>query len=253
MHSSRCPPSASRVFCDGKPTVLTIQNLRKEYSEGRVGHQVALDCVNLHLGQGEICALTGPSGSGKTTLMNLIGLLDRPTAGTIRFGGLVTDALVADQVAELRNHFIGFVFQSFHLLPRYTALDNVCLPLVYRGIRKHQRRAMATAALDQVGLGDRMMHRPDELSGGQRQRVAIARALVGKPSLLLADEPTGNLDSRTAEAIMTLFFRLNEELGLTIVIVTHDQQIAARCPRRVLMRDGQIVEDSAVEGHLVRG
>lgn len=233
--------------------MLTIQNLRKEYSEGRVSQQVALDRVNLHVGQGEFCALTGPSGSGKTTLMNLIGLLDRPTAGSIRIRGQMTDDLVADQVAELRNRLVGFVFQSFHLLPRYTALDNVCLPLVYRGIGKQQRRAMATLALQEVGLADRMMHRPDELSGGQRQRVAIARALIAKPSLLLADEPTGNLDSRTAEAIMTLFFRLNEELGLTIIIVTHDRQIAARCPRRILMRDGQIVEDSSFEGSVIRG
>lgn len=241
------------VFASENHKVLTIQNLRKEYSEGRVSQQVALDRINLHVGQREFCALTGPSGSGKTTLMNLIGLLDRPTAGSIRIRGQMTDDLVADQVAELRNRFIGFIFQSFHLLPRYTALDNVCLPLVYRGIGKQQRRAMATLALQEVGLADRMMHRPDELSGGQRQRIAIARALIGKPPLLLADEPTGNLDSRSAEAIMSLFFRLNEELGLTIIIVTHDQQIAARCPRRILMRDGQIVEDSGFEGHLVRG
>ncbi|RKE76942.1 ABC transporter ATP-binding protein [Rhizobium sp. AG855] len=233
--------------------MLTIQNLRKEYSEGKVGHHLALDRVNLHINQSEFCALTGPSGSGKTTLMNLIGLLDRPTAGTIRFGGLVTDALIADQVAELRNRFIGFVFQSFHLLPRYTALDNVCLPLIYRGIHKRERRAMAATALEQVGLTDRMMHRPDELSGGQRQRVAIARALVGKPSLLLADEPTGNLDSRSAEAIMSLFLRLNDTLGLTIIIVTHDPQIAARCPRRIEVRDGQIVEGSASAVSVVRG
>lgn len=233
--------------------MLSIQNLRKEYSEGRVSHQVALDRVNLDVVHGEFCALTGPSGSGKTTLMNLIGLLDRPTAGSICIGGQPTDIMVTDKVAELRNRLIGFVFQSFHLLPRYTALDNVCLPLVYRGIRKQERRAMAAAALDQVELADRMMYRPDQLSGGQRQRVAIARALVGEPSLLLADEPTGNLDSRSAAAIMSLFFRLNEELGLTIVIVTHDQQIAARCPRRILMRDGQIVEDSAFAGHSVRG
>ncbi|MFN7089427.1 MAG: ABC transporter ATP-binding protein [Allorhizobium sp.] len=233
--------------------MLTIQNLRKEYSEGRVSQRVALDRVNLHVGQGEFCALTGPSGSGKTTLMNLIGLLDRPTAGSLRIGGQMTDDLVADQVAELRNRFIGFIFQSFYLLPRYTALDNVCLPLVYRGIGKEQRRAMATRALQEVGLADRLMHRPDELSGGQRQRIAIARALVGKPSLLLADEPTGNLDSRSAEAIMSLFLRLNEELGLTIIIVTHDPQIAARCPRRIVVRDGQIVEHFASAVSVVRG
>nr|WP_299502132.1 ABC transporter ATP-binding protein [uncultured Rhizobium sp.] len=233
--------------------MLIIQNLRKEYGEHRVGQQVALDRVNLRVGHGEFCALTGPSGSGKTTLMNLIGMLDQPTAGTVRIGGLTADDLGADQVAELRSRFIGFVFQSFHLLPRYTALDNVCLPLVYRGIGKQQRRAMATLALQEVGLADRIMHRPDELSGGQRQRVAIARALVGSPSLLLADEPTGNLDSRTADAIMSLFLRLNEELGLTIIIVTHDSTIAARCRRRILMRDGQIVEDSAFSGRFVRG
>lgn len=233
--------------------ISELQNIQKEYRAANCPRQVVLNNVNLILKNGEFCALTGPSGSGKTTLMNLIGLLDRPTAGVIRTGGVVTKDLVTDQVAEFRNRFIGFVFQSFHLLPRYTALDNVCLPLIYRGIGRQQRRRMATLALQEVGLADRMMHRPDELSGGQRQRVAIARALVGKPSLLLADEPTGNLDSRSAEAIMSLFFRLNEELGLTIVIVTHDQQIAARCPRRVLMRDGQIVEDSTAAGPLVRG
>lgn len=233
--------------------ILELQSVRKGYSAANATGHVVLDNIDLRLGYGEFCVLTGPSGSGKTTLMNLIGLLDSPTAGNVRINGLVTDNLVPDKVAELRNSFIGFVFQSFHLLPRYTALDNVCLPLVYRGIGKQERRAMATLALQEVGLADRVMHRPDELSGGQRQRVAIARALVGKPSLLLADEPTGNLDSRSAEDIMTLFFRLNEELGLTIVMVTHDQQIATRCPRHILLRDGQIVEDSAVTGRLVRG
>ncbi|THV19850.1 ABC transporter ATP-binding protein [Peteryoungia ipomoeae] len=225
--------------------MLSVDNLRKEYRGGGVGQQVALNCVNLHAGHGEFCALSGPSGSGKTTLMNLVGLLDRPTAGRIRILGMPTDDLVDDQIAELRSRYIGFVFQSFHLLPRFTALDNVGLPLIYRGIGKQQRRTMAALALREVGLADRMMHRPDELSGGQRQRVAIARALVGSPSLLLADEPTGNLDSRSAEAIISLLKKLNEERGLTIIIVTHDPQIAARCPRRILMRDGQIVEDSA--------
>lgn len=236
-----------------KVELLRLNGLSKGYNLSGPKADLVLRDLNLQIFEREFCAVVGSSGSGKTTLMNLIGLLDRPTTGTIRFSGLMTDDLDADRVAELRNHSIGFVFQSFHLLPRYTALDNVCLPLVYRGISKEQRRAMATLALQEVGLADRIMHRPDELSGGQRQRVAIARALVGEPSLLLADEPTGNLDSRSAEAIMSLFFRLNEELGLTIVIVTHDQQIAARCPRRILMRDGQIVDDSAVTGRFVHG
>lgn len=221
--------------------MLTINGIRKSY-----GGQNPIDVlkgVTVSIEHGDFCALTGPSGSGKTTLMNLIGLLDRPTSGSIRIAGTATEQLSADQAAQLRNRVIGFVFQSFHLLARYSALDNVALPLLYRGVGKMERRTRALAVLNQVGLGDRTLHRPDQLSGGQRQRVAIARALIGNPSLLLADEPTGNLDSATADEIMALFLNLNAELGLTVIIVTHDPTIAARCPRRIVMRDGQVLDD----------
>lgn len=177
--------------------------------------------------------------------MNLIGLLDKPTAGEIEIAGMKTSGLSTDAAADIRNRMIGFVFQSFHLLPRYTALDNVALPLVYRGIGKRRRRAMAADALNRVGLAERMLYRPDELSGGQRQRVAIARALVDDPILLLADEPTGNLDSETAAEILSLFLQLNAALGLTVLLVTHDPTIAARCPRRIVMRDGKVLDDNS--------
>ncbi|MCJ2126314.1 ABC transporter ATP-binding protein [Methylobacterium sp. J-077] len=186
----------------------------------------------------------GASGSGKTTLMNLIGLLDRPSHGEIHLDGVPTAYLRDDDLAVLRNRRIGFVFQAFHLLPRLPALDNVALPLLYRGLGKRLRRARAAEALHKVGLADRASHRPDELSGGQRQRVAIARALVGGPTLLLADEPTGNLDSRAADDIMALFLALNRDLGVTILIVTHDPAVAARCPRRIVMRDGRVLDDT---------
>ncbi|MBY2963791.1 ABC transporter ATP-binding protein [Rhizobium leguminosarum] len=177
--------------------------------------------------------------------MNLIGLLDKPTAGEIEIAGRKTSGLSNDAAAHIRNRMIGFVFQSFHLLPRYTALDNVALPLVYRGIGKRRRRAMASDALNRVGLTERMLYRPDELSGGQRQRVAIARALVDDPMLLLADEPTGNLDIETAAEILSLFLHLNAALGLTVLLVTHDPTIAARCPRRIVMRDGEVFDDNS--------
>jgi len=226
-----------------RASVLIIENVKKDFGQGNTLVPVLRD-LSLSVTTGEFCALIGPSGSGKTTLMNLIGLLDRPSNGAIRIGGTNTEKLTADETATIRGKLIGFIFQSFHLLPRYSALDNVALPLIYRGIGKVQRRAMAAKALREVGLADRMTHRPDELSGGQRQRVAIARALVGEPSLLLADEPTGNLDSRTADEIMSLFLTLNAELGLTVLLVTHDPTIAARCPRRIVMHDGRIEDDN---------
>ncbi|MFK4259944.1 ABC transporter ATP-binding protein [Agrobacterium tumefaciens] len=223
--------------------MLSIEDLGKTYGEGKSVVPV-LHNVTLHVRRGEFCALTGASGSGKTTLMNLIGLLDRPSHGRIRIDGMPTEKLSVDAAAALRSKVIGFVFQSFHLLPHYTALDNAALPLVYRGVGKAERRAIAAHALRKVGIWERASHRPGELSGGQRQRVAIARALIGNPSLLLADEPTGNLDSQTADEIMSLFLALNAEFGLTVIIVTHDPTIAARCPRRIVVRDGQVFDDS---------
>lgn len=223
--------------------MLAISGVSKTY-DGRNATSV-LRNVTLLVKGGEFCALTGASGSGKTTLMNLIGLLDRPTSGEIEVGGVRTSDLSSDDAAGLRNRMIGFVFQSFHLLPRYSALDNVALPLIYRGIGKMERRAIASRALGRVGLSQRQWYRPDELSGGQRQRVAIARALVGNPALLLADEPTGNLDTQSAGEIMSLFLTLNAKFGLTVIIVTHDPTIAARCPRRIVMRDGQVLDDDS--------
>jgi putative ABC transport system ATP-binding protein len=226
--------------------MLQIREISKGY-DGKFGILPALTNVSLSLSRGELCALTGTSGSGKTTLMNIIGLLDRPDQGDIRIDGIMTAGLAEEQTAQLRNRLIGFVFQSFHLLPRLTALDNVALPLLYRGVPGTRRRAMALNALRRVGLRERSEHRPDELSGGQRQRVAIARALVGEPGLLLADEPTGNLDSQSADEVMGLFLELNQTLGVTVLIVTHDPTIAARCPRRIVMRDGQIQDDNRGE------
>ena len=223
--------------------MLTLQNVSKEYRSVSAAASV-LHNISLSIDAGEFCALTGPSGSGKTTLMNLIGLLDRPTGGDIQIDGRSTHALRTDELAGMRNETLGFVFQSFHLLPHMTAIDNVGLPLLYRGASVRMRRARAAEALERVGLSHRSVHRPDELSGGQRQRVAIARALVTEPRLLLADEPTGNLDSQTADEVMSLFLTLNDTLGLTCIIVTHDPSIAARCTRRIVLRDGRLFDDN---------
>ncbi|MFS8050681.1 ABC transporter ATP-binding protein [Rhizobium sp. BR 314] len=222
--------------------MLTVKDVSKEF---RLGSAVApvLKDVSLVLAEGEFCALTGPSGSGKTTLMNLIGLMDRPTKGDIAVDGRSTRLVTSDRLAALRNQVVGFVFQSFHLLPHLSALDNVGLPLLYRGVAVRERRQRAAAALDRVGLSERVGHRPCELSGGQRQRVAIARALITKPRLLLADEPTGNLDSQSADEIISLFLELNRSFGLTSLIVTHDASVAARCTRRIAMRDGRVLDD----------
>lgn len=206
----------------------------------------ALSKISLRIETGELVALTGPSGSGKSTLMYILGLLDRPSSGQYLLDDHPTEELSEDERADLRNQKIGFVFQSFHLLSRATALRNVQMPLVYQRGVLHSAREIeqrAVASLARVGLQDRMHHQPNELSGGQRQRVAIARALVNNPRLLLADEPTGNLDSRTGNDILELFSALNRE-GVTIVIVTHDPALAARCRRKIRLVDGQIVEDT---------
>jgi putative ABC transport system ATP-binding protein len=187
-------------------------------------------------------ALIGPSGSGKSTLMNLLGCLDTPSAGHYLLNGRDTATLDDNELAHVRNREVGFVFQSFHLLPRMSVLDNVMQPLVYRGLPRAERRRRAVESLERVGLGNRLDHRPNQLSGGQRQRVAVARALVGEPSLLLADEPTGNLDSRTSAEIMALFDALHAQ-GQTVVVVTHEPDIAAHCHRTVRIGDGRIVED----------
>jgi putative ABC transport system ATP-binding protein len=202
----------------------------------------ALRGVTLTVSQGDYLAIVGPSGSGKSTLMHLLGGLDRPSSGTLRIGGRDVAALRPDELAKVRNSTVGFVFQSFHLLARTTALDNVALPLVYRGIRGGERRRRAAAMLNQVGLGHRLGHRPNQLSGGEQQRVAIARALVSEPQVLLADEPTGNLDSRTGSEVLTLLEQLNTDRGVALVLVTHDAAVAGRARRQIHVRDGEISE-----------
>ena len=205
----------------------------------------ALRGVSLRIEQGEYAAVVGPSGSGKSTLMHLLGCLDRPTSGQLRIGGRAVADLRDADLAQLRNETIGFVFQSFQLLGRTSALDNVGLPLVYRGLRRAERRERARAALEAVGLGHRTGHRPAQLSGGEQQRVAIARALVGEPTLLLADEPTGNLDTRSGAEVMAVLERLNSERGVAVVLVTHDLDVAGRARRQVRVRDGLVEHDSA--------
>jgi len=224
--------------------VIDVEHLSKIYHLGEQ-RVAALDDVSFHLEAGEFAAIMGPSGSGKSTLMNLLGCLDRPTSGSYRLEGVDVKDLGANQLADLRNQRIGFVFQNFNLLPRASALENVELPLLYGRVRGS--RDLAQAALKRVGLGDRARHKPAELSGGERQRVAIARAIVNNPAIILADEPTGNLDSATGNDIMDIFRRLNEQ-GVLILLVTHEAEIAEYAERVISMRDGHIERDHAREG-----
>ena len=221
--------------------LIAVANLTRTYRMGVEEVHALLD-VSFAIERGEWVAIVGQSGSGKSTLMNIIGCLDTPTSGTYSLAGSDVQKLSDDARADLRNREIGFVFQTFQLLARATAVANVELPLIYRGIPKVERRARAKAALEAVGLGARLRHRPNELSGGQRQRVAVARALVGEPSLLLADEPTGNLDSATGEEIIRLFGELHAA-GHTLILVTHEPRLAARCPRAIRLSDGRVVAD----------
>ena len=222
--------------------LIKITNIKRDFV---LGNEVVyvLKGINLEIKKGEYVALMGPSGSGKSTLMNLLGCLDTPTSGNYILNGKDVSQMSDNELAEIRNKEIGFVFQTFNLLPRTTALDNVALPMIYAGYSKSERRARATKVLQEVNLGDRMDFQPNQLSGGQRQRVAIARALVNKPSIILADEPTGNLDSKTSEEIMKLLKEIHNK-GNTIIVVTHEEEIAAHANRIIRLRDGIIESDT---------
>jgi putative ABC transport system ATP-binding protein len=221
-----------------RTSIIQASNLRKTYQVGETEVR-ALDGLDVEIETGSYIALMGPSGSGKSTLMNVLGCLDTPTSGEYVLNGKDVSSLSDDDLAEIRNKEIGFVFQTFNLLPRYTALENVALPMIYAGIPHAERVSRAEAVLRKVGLGDRMDHRPNELSGGQRQRVAVARALVMNPSIILADEPTGNLDSVTSDGIMKLFAEINND-GNTVIVVTHEEEIAAHAERIVRLKDGRL-------------
>ena len=223
--------------------VIELTDISRKY---QIGTEIihALRSVTLSINKGEYVALMGPSGSGKSTLMNILGCLDTPSGGKYVLNNNLVSAMKDNELAEIRNHEIGFVFQTFNLIPRSTALDNVALPLVYAGFNKTRRNERATHVLEEVGLGDRSAHKPNELSGGQRQRVAIARALVNNPSIILADEPTGNLDSKTSEEIMTLFEAIHQR-GNTIIVVTHEEDIAQHAHRIVRLKDGLVESDEA--------
>ncbi len=222
--------------------LIEIKNLYKDYIMGELAVPALME-IDLHIQKNEYVAIMGPSGSGKSTLMNILGCLDTPTSGEYLFNGQDVSQLDDDALSAMRNKEIGFIFQNFNLLPKLSSLQNVELPLVYAGTNKHDRREKAIQALDKVGLADRMEHKPTELSGGQRQRVAIARALVSKPGILLADEPTGALDSKTGDEIMALFDDLHRE-GNTIIVITHEQEIADYAHRTIFIKDGRIHSDT---------
>jgi putative ABC transport system ATP-binding protein len=221
--------------------MIELKDITKTYRMGEVDFTVLFG-VSLNVQSGEFIAIMGPSGSGKSTIMNIIGCLDRPTSGSYRFEDREISSMTDDELASIRNVKIGFVFQTFNLLARFSALKNVEVPLIYGGVPARLRKGRAIPMLEKVGLADRLHHKPTELSGGQQQRVAIARALVNNPALLLADEPTGNLDSRSGEDILNILSKLNEQ-GVTVIIVTHDQSVAARCKRIINVKDGQIIND----------
>ncbi|MGG3898171.1 ABC transporter ATP-binding protein [Aeribacillus composti] len=226
--------------------MIKLEDVTKSYRNGKETMDV-LKKINLEIRQGDFVAIMGPSGSGKSTLMNIIGCLDRPTSGAYYFEGKDISSLDDQELAKIRNKKIGFVFQQFHLLPRLSALKNVELPMIYAGIGKKQRDELAKQALIKVGLGDRIQHMPNELSGGQKQRVAIARAIVNNPKLILADEPTGSLDTKTSEAIMEQFTMLNKE-GTTIIVVTHEHEVAQFAKRTIVVRDGEILQEDLGRG-----
>jgi putative ABC transport system ATP-binding protein len=225
--------------------LIKITNIKRNFV---LGNEIVyvLKGIDLEINKGEYVALMGPSGSGKSTLMNLLGCLDTPTSGTYILNGKDVSQMKDDELAEIRNKEIGFVFQTFNLLPRTTALDNVALPMIYAGYSKSERVVRATQVLKQVNLADRMDHQPNQLSGGQRQRVAIARALVNKPSIILADEPTGNLDSKTSVEIMKLFDDIHAQ-GNTVILVTHEEDIAAYAHRIIRLRDGVVESDASIK------
>jgi putative ABC transport system ATP-binding protein len=220
--------------------MIRLSNIRKVYQTDRI-ETLALDNINLTIGSGELVSVMGPSGCGKSTLLNLIGLLDAPSGGDVVLGGETIDNWRDRRLARIRNEKIGFIFQSFHLIQDLSVRDNVELPLLYRKLGGRERRRLAQAAIERVGLSGRMHHYPSQLSGGQQQRVAIARAIVGRPALLLADEPTGNLDSHMGDEVMAVLENLNQESGTTVVMVTHDQRMADRTPRTIRLFDGRQV------------